>query len=203
MDAVRPDDQDGTQETSLLRRRVTPGMVVLIVGAIVVLRLWVVETAIVDGKSMEDTLEPGDRVLVVKTAPIERGDVVVFRDPETNSVSIKRVIALPGDTIAFLPQFKKMGGLKILLGGRVYVNGKPFREPYISLVVPPKLGPTEMPEDRYFVMGDNRDESLDSRNYGPVPGDRIQGVAVAVVYPFGRARLVGQPDAGSVTAQTR
>jgi signal peptidase I len=131
----------------------------------------------VEGTSMLPRLEDQDRLFINKFAyhfeKIERGDVVVFyypRDPEKSY--IKRVIALPGDDLR-------------IDAGRVYVNGELLTEPY----VPRRYRDTRsqegtvIPAGEYFVMGDHRSISSDSRDFGPVPRDLIYGKAAFVYWP--------------------
>ncbi len=138
----------------------------------------------VEGTSMLPRLEDSDRLFINKFAyhfqAINRGDVVVFhypRDPEKSY--IKRVIALPGD------QFR-------VDHGRVFVNGKPIREAY----VPPEYRDTRsiaeitLPPDEYFVMGDHRSISSDSRDFGPVQRSLIYGKAVFIYWPARDAGVV-------------
>jgi len=179
-----------TARSSLLRRPVTPAMFLLVVLGIAVFRLWVVETAIVDGRSMVPTLRQDDRVLVLKQAKVERFSVVLMTDPEEGGTVIKRVIGLPGDSVALIPLILLAGPSQGGLGSQLFVNGLPYREPYVQGIAQGVLPPLTVPKDHYLVLGDNRDDSIDSRRYGPVPKDLIQGVGAAVVYPFGRARLL-------------
>ena len=131
----------------------------------------------VEGTSMLPRLEDSDRLFINKfvyhISAIERGDVVVFhypRDPEKSY--IKRVIALPGDRI-WIAQ------------GEVWVNGKPLHESY----VPERyrdtrsMAETIVPPDRYFMMGDHRSISSDSREFGPVERSLIYGKAVFIYWP--------------------
>ena len=136
----------------------------------------------VEGTSMLPRLEDRDRLFINKfvyhISSIERGDVVVFhypRDPEKSY--IKRVIALPGDRLR-------------IDHGRVFVNGKPLREPYVPAEYRDNRSLAEMtiPADSYFVMGDHRSISSDSRDFGPVDRSLIYGKAVFVYWP---ARDVG------------
>ena len=129
----------------------------------------------VDGASMEPTLQSGEFVIVNKLAYIlgrpAIGDVIVFhfpRDPEQEY--IKRVIGLPGDHVE-------------VLGGQVYVNGQPLVEDYIAAA--PAYGDNtwNVPEDALFVLGDNRNNSSDSHNWGYVPLDYVIGKAVIVYWP--------------------
>jgi signal peptidase I len=134
----------------------------------------------VQGTSMEPLLEDGERIVVNKFVyrfqPIERGDVVVFWYPRDPSVSfIKRVVGLPGD-------------LMEIRSGRLYVNGMPVREDYLPERFRDNdtLPPTEVRRGYYFVLGDHRRSSNDSRTWGEVPERYIYGRAVFRFWPFGR-----------------
>jgi signal peptidase I len=131
----------------------------------------------VEGTSMLPRLEDSDRLFINKFvyhfSAIERGDVVVFRSPEDMDRSfIKRVIALPGDRLR-------------IDHGRVIVNGKPLREPYVPMEYRDNNSMAELnvPEDCYFMMGDHRNISYDSRAFGPIPRSLIYGKAVFVIWP--------------------
>lgn len=139
-------------------------------------------------ESMLDTLLVGDYILVNRFAfgapgdlllpgqrPVERGDVVVFRFPEDPEVDfVKRVIGLPGDQVA-------------VRGGRAVINGQPLDEPY---VLPENLGPFQdfgpvtVPPERFFCLGDNRDNSRDSRAWGFVPRSMIKGRAFFIWFSY-------------------
>lgn len=190
MAEVEADTQSERKPTSLLATKVTPGVLLLVLAGIAFFRLWIVETAYVEGSSMADTLKQGDRVVVLKFLDISRFDIVVFRDPEGNAISIKRVVGMPGDTVSMVPEVKRLGEVDVPVGSLLYLNGQLVEEPYAASLVPGSLPPMRVPEGTYFVLGDNRDDSVDSRRYGPVTADRIVGVGVAVVYPFGRAGLL-------------
>ena len=136
----------------------------------------------VEGTSMLPRLEDRDRLFINKfvyhMSAIERGDVVVFRYPRDPEKSyIKRVIALPGDTLR-------------VDRGHVYVNGNLVHEPYVPLQYRDSRSLAEMvvPADSYFMMGDHRSISSDSRDFGPVDRSLIYGKAVFVYWP---ARDVG------------
>jgi signal peptidase I len=131
----------------------------------------------VEGTSMLPRLEDRDRLFINKFvyhfAAIEHGDVVVFRYPRDPEKSyIKRVIALPGDRLR-------------IEHGRVILNGKPLREPYVPLEFRDNRSMAEMvvPAESYFMMGDHRSISSDSRDFGPVDRDLIYGKAVFVYWP--------------------
>jgi len=138
----------------------------------------------VEGTSMLPMLEDQDRLFVNKLAyrvgDIQRGDVVVFLYPRDHTKSyIKRVIALPGDRLR-------------IERGRVYVNGKALAEPYVpSRFEDSRSHPeTVLPAEDYFVMGDHRSISSDSRDFGPVDRDLIYGKAAFVYWPMDQAGVV-------------
>lgn len=145
--------------------------------------LFVYQPVKVEGNSMMPVLADQERIFVNKfiyrlgLSPIRRGDLVVFRFPGNPERSyIKRVIGLPDDVVA-------------IERGVVWINGKPLEEEY----VPPQFRDTrDMPPLRvqpgtYFVLGDHRNSSNDSRNWGPVPQQDIYGKAVFVYWPLERA----------------
>ncbi|MBX6361229.1 signal peptidase I [Pseudacidobacterium ailaaui] len=138
----------------------------------------------VEGTSMQPELRDQDRLFVNKFAydieKISRGDVVVFYYPRDLSKSyIKRVIGLPGDDIR-------------IREGRVYVNGKLLDEPYVprSYRDVRSMGDLTVPPNEYFVMGDHRSISSDSRDFGPVPRKLIYGKAAFVYWPADNMGLV-------------
>lgn len=128
----------------------------------------------VDGSSMVPTLNDGQFVmvnrLVYKYSDPGRGDVVVFhypRDPEQEY--IKRIIGLPGDSV-------------IINGGDIFVNGEQLDEPYIAATTRAS-GEWQVPGDHIFVLGDNRNNSQDSRNFGFVSMDHVIGKAIFIYWP--------------------
>jgi signal peptidase I len=128
----------------------------------------------IESISMEPNLHPGQYVIVDKLSYVlgqpQRGDVVVFQYPLAPQKDyIKRVIGLPGETV-------------VIGGGAVGINGQPLSEPYIA--APPNLGGTwALGPDQFFVMGDNRNNSSDSRSWGPLEGKYLIGKAVLVYWP--------------------
>ena len=195
MTVVRVGEQERERRSSLLQSRATPLMVVLVVAAVVGLRLWVVETVIVDGHSMADMLEPNDRVLVIKVLRAKRLYVVVLEDPAAGDTVIKRLIGMPGDTVSMTPYTVREGKQVLALGSQLYIDGAPQDEAYATSLVPVSMPPIQMGDDEYFVAGDNRDASIDSRRYGPVDGEQMIGVGVAVIYPPTRVKLIRRPSA--------
>ncbi len=142
------------------------------------IRYFIVELYLVDGPSMRPTLLNQERLVVNKfvyrfRAP-ERGEVLVFRYPQDQSRDfIKRVIAVPGDTIE-------------IKDGRVFVNQQLMNEPYILSQTRGDYPLSTVPEGHIFVMGDNRNNSEDSRfaDVGFVPFNLIKGKAILVFWPF-------------------
>jgi signal peptidase I len=144
----------------------------------------------VNGSSMSPTLVDGQYLLVNKLAyrwaPLEHGDVVVFYFPlDPSEEYIKRLIGLPGDHIQ-------------IQEGRVYVNGILLREDYIS-AMPLYYGEWQVPEDSYFVLGDNRNNSSDSHNWGMVPKNHIIGKAILVYWPISKISWVTHVDLLTIT----
>jgi signal peptidase I len=157
------------------------------VVAALLLRIFVVQPYFIPSGSMESTLNVGDKVLVDKLSyhlhAVHRGDVVVFdRPPGTYDASIKdlikRVIGLPNETIS-------------AAGGHVYIDGQPLKEPWLPKgTTTEPFKPIHIPPGDYFMMGDNRDNSDDSRDIGPIPGHLIVGRAFMIVWPIGRIRML-------------
>ena len=159
------------------RRAVGRASVLLaLVGLVVLLRTTVAVPVRVDSASMQPTFRAGDVVLVSRHAPdvadLARGQLVVFRSPEDGQRALKRVIGLPGDVL-------------VVRDGRLYVNGRRVREPQVdhALIDGYYSRTFRVPRGRVFLMGDNRGNSVDSRNYGPVPAADLQGRVLVKVWP--------------------
>lgn len=177
----------GDQAPTALRSAIE--WVAVVVGAIVValvVRTFLLQAFSIPSGSMESTLEVSDRLLVNKLSyqfgDVERGDIVVFFKPESLASPyddlIKRVIGLPGDTVEGRDN-------------QVFINGEALVEPYLDAdVVIRDFAPVEVPVDHVFVMGDNRSNSSDSRVFGPINIDRIEGEAFLRYWPLSR---VGTP----------
>ncbi len=179
--------------------RELPVLVLVALGLAILLKTFVVQAFFIPSGSMEPTLEPGDRVLVTKVFDDPgRGDVIVFADPKDGRTEdrgivggfvhwlseglgfarpehedfIKRVIGLPGETIE-------------IRGGRLYVDGERIPEPYLRGPTDTRdYGPTEVPAESLFVLGDNRLNSNDSRfGLGFVPVDKVIGRAFVIIWP--------------------
>ncbi len=145
-----------------------------------VLNTFVIANSRVPTGSMENAIMPGDRVVGIRPAYLfsepERGDVIIFRYPDDESVFyVKRIIGLPGDTVE-------------IKNGLVYINGSetPLDESYIKEPMLPEVSTIyEVPEDSYFMMGDNRNYSLDSRRWKNtyVHKDKIVAKVLFRYYP--------------------
>jgi signal peptidase I len=168
-------------------------------------RTFVVQAFKIPTGSMENNLLIGDHLLVNKFVfaptrtwledkllpidPIRRGDIIVFKYPEDPERDfIKRTIGLPGETVE-------------LRNKKVYINGKPLDEPYVHFLFPEdsesgisdssgfdvrrNYGPVTVPAGHYFMMGDNRDNSQDSRYWGFMPRDYVKGKALFVYFSYG------------------
>ncbi|HEX9235483.1 MAG TPA: signal peptidase I [Actinomycetota bacterium] len=187
--------------------REVPVLVVVALVLALLIKTFLVQAFSIPSQSMENTLQPGDRVLVNRISarlhPPHRGDVIVFEDHfVTDSIhrsapsaflhwliqglggggpegefKIKRVIGLPGDTV----QIDRCV---------VYVDGKPLGEPYVSASndrLECRYGPVHVPPRSLFVLGDNRDHSADSRfGLGFIPFDKVVGRAFVVIWPPSR-----------------
>ncbi len=148
---------------------------VIVAAVAVIIATLILPVVQITGTSMEPTLEEGDIVVLIKTDDLERGDLCAFS--YSNKILIKRVIGLPGDYI------------HIDADGNVFVNGKQIDEPYVTNK---SLGdadiefPYQVPENRYFMLGDHRDTSVDSRNsvIGCIATDQMVGKILFKLWPF-------------------
>ena len=163
-------------------------IIVLIAFALVFgfVRPFVVEAFYIPSESMVPTLEISDRVFVNKFIyrfhEPERGDIVVFKSVEGSGEGgqedlIKRVVGVAGDEVS-------------VQDGVLFVNGERQKEPYVNKEFrdDSSYGPTTVPEGKIFVMGDNRANSRDSRFFGPVPFENVEGEAFVVFWPPWHAR---------------
>jgi signal peptidase I len=146
-------------------------------GLALVIIIFLYQPVKVEGTSMAPLLSDQERIFINKFVyrfePIDRGDVVVFWYPLDRSKSfIKRVVALPGETLE-------------IRFGHVYINGQEMPEPFVpaNYLDGSSYGPVQIPAGNYFVMGDHRDSSNDSRVFGPVGRPYIYGKAVFAYWP--------------------
>ncbi len=217
--AGEPRSGDGRPRTKEKQRRgpfgflrELPGLILMAFALALLIKSLLVQAFFIPSQSMEPTLQVGDRVLVNKLIfnlrDIRRGEIIVFENPhaaepdrgplsafwnwvtEGLGVSsdpdkdfIKRVVGLPGETLE-------------IRRGRVFVDGKQIKEPYLHpLKDRSDYGPTKVPEGEYFVMGDNRANSSDSRSaLGTIPADKVVGKGFVVLWPPSRLEWLSQDD---------
>ena len=145
---------------------------IIIVIAVILLRTFIITPVRVSGVSMDPTLSDGEIMLLYKLSDIKRNNIVVIDSGSEDGYLIKRVIALPGETIEYS-------------NDTLYINGKKVSDKYGD-------GKTEdfekikLNDDEFFVMGDNRVWSKDSRMIGPVKADDIIGTTNVVIFPFNK-----------------
>lgn len=154
---------------------------------VIVLRDHFAQPFQVEGKSMNPTLYQGDHLIMLKQTTIERFDIVVFPDPMgSEKTFVKRLIGLPGDRLE-------------VKGDQLYINDQVVAEPYLDGMNQSEetvytedftlwqiTGDQEIPPGKFFVLGDNRPESGDSRQFGYVDAAAIEGKAVWIYYPWAR-----------------
>jgi signal peptidase I len=170
---LQPDIENN--ETVNLKRIVLDILETLILAVVLYFGINAVSVRVrVDGFSMNPTLQDGEYILVNRLAykfghPV-RGDIVVFSFPiDPRQDLIKRVIGLPGESIS-------------VQDGKVLINGLPLEEPYIA--APPIYNDTwVVPEGQLFVLGDNRNESKDSHEWGFLPLENVVGRAILIYWP--------------------
>lgn len=164
-----------------IKREIMEWIIVIEVAVVlaVTLNMFVIVNAIIPSASMEPTVMTGDRIFgnrlaYLKSEP-KRGDIIIFKFPDDeNELFIKRIIGLPGDTVE-------------MVNGEVFVNGEALDESsYIVTRPEGNYGPYAVPEDSYFVMGDNRNNSADSRFWKNtfVRRDKILGKAAFRYFPL-------------------
>ncbi len=149
----------------------------------VIIRVFLFQPFFIPSGSMEPTLTEGDRIIVSKIhyrlGIPQRGDIVVFKYPvNPDKDFIKRVIGLSGETLE-------------IRDSKLYINGEFVEQPFL----PPGLnygsyGPVNIPQGHYFVMGDNRNNSEDSRFWGMLPEENIIGKTMLIYWPIDRVRLL-------------
>ena len=211
----RPErDKDEEKHGPFHFLRELPGLILIALVLALLIKTFLVQAFFIPSQSMETTLDVGDRVLVNKLIyrfrDPRRQEIIVFENPklpeedrnplsafwhwvteglgfssDPNKDFIKRVIGLPGDTVE-------------VKGGRVFVNGERLEEPYLTLHQDRSdFGPYKVPPDNYFVMGDNRANSQDSRSLqalGPIPRAKIVGKAFIILWPPSRFEWLGAGD---------
>lgn len=167
------------------------GLIVLLI--VLPIRLFVAQPFIVSGASMQPTFSSGDYLVIDQLSyrfeQPDRQDVVVFRYPNNPSkFYIKRIIGLPGETV----QISKQG---IKISNEQNPEGFYLDEPYTTSTVSNEPNTYDLKADEYFVLGDNRQSSADSRSWGPLPSRFLVGHALVQLLPLGDAAISPGNDA--------
>lgn len=188
--------------TTLVRRKsvlreYAEALIIAVLLALVI-RTFVVQAFKIPSGSMLPTLQIGDHILVNKFIytfrPIQRGDIIVFKFPQDESRDfIKRVVGLPGERVEIRAR-------------QLFINGKPLQEPYAVHTAPglsraaegEELGPITIPEGRLFMLGDNRDHSMDSRYWGLLDIDKVRGKAFLIYFSVKSDELPTTSSVGSI-----
>lgn len=174
--------KENVQEPVSLKREIFEWISVIVIAVVLalILDLFIIVNAVIPSASMETTIMTGDRIIGNRLAYINedpaRGDIVIFRFPDNEKeLFIKRIIGMPGDTIE-------------IIDGKVYINdsAEPLDEPYLNVIPLGDYGPITIPTDAYFMLGDNRNNSADSRfwNQPFVYRDKILGKAFVRYWPL-------------------
>ena len=143
---------------------------IVIVLVVVLIRTFIITPVRVDGDSMKNTLKNGDILLLYKLGSINRLDIIVLDEEKDNEKIIKRVIGLPGETVAI----KK---------GKIYINDKVIDDEY-AYGETSDYDKVTLEDDEYFILGDNRLISKDSRYFGPIKKSEIKGKILFRLFPF-------------------
>lgn len=149
-------------------KEVIPYIVIVVV--VVLIRTFIITPVRVDGDSMKNTLKNGDILLLYKLSSINRFDIIVLDEEKDNEKIIKRVIGMPGETVAI----KK---------GKIYINDKVIDDEY-AYGETSDFDKVTLADDQYFILGDNRLISKDSRYFGPIKDNEIKGKIVFRLFPF-------------------
>lgn len=175
------DDKPNTTKSQKIKKELIDIIKTIIIAIIVafIITNFIIVNAIVPTGSMKNTIMPNDRLIAFRLSYLfsspERGDIIVFRAPDDEEMLyVKRIIGMPGETIN-------------IIDGKVYINDseQPLDDEYIMEEMLGSFGPYTVPEDSYFMLGDNRNDSQDSRYWENtfLPKDNILGKAIFKYYP--------------------
>jgi len=187
MAKAEKENKGAEKQKKSMKQEIFEWIMVFVVAAAMafVVRTFIFEPVRVDGASMMNTLTDSDFMIATKFDYLfgdpERFDIVICNYPNTDDgmYRVKRVIGLPGETVE-------------LSAGNLFINGELVEQNFDMTPNETFYGPITIPEDHYFVLGDNRNNSKDSRSamVGPLPRDMIEGHVRAVVFPFSSARII-------------
>ena len=153
-----------------LLRSLVPYVIIIVV--VVFIRTFIITPVKVNGSSMYPTLEGDEIMLLNKLGTIDRFDIVVVELDGESSNLIKRVIGMPGETVE-------------IIGSKIYIDGEELEDDY-GYGSTYSVDPVTLGEDEYFILGDNRVVSLDSRAFGKVSREEIEGTTNFIMYPFSK-----------------
>ncbi|ANZ94416.1 signal peptidase I [Brochothrix thermosphacta] len=145
--------------------------VAAVIILIIIARVFFFSPVVIDGHSMDPTLNDRDRHIAYKQASIDRFDIVIFDEIGSGSIFVKRIIGMPGDTVK-------------VSHNELYINGKKTTQSFTTQGVTDDIDEVTVPADSYYVLGDNRENSTDSRMIGFVNKDQIDGKLGFKFYPF-------------------
>ena len=207
LDVVSPKEMEQTPQHKSAAREWTEALIIALILALII-RAFLLQAYRIPSSSMEDTLLKGDHILATKfnygmTIPFtthklwgkdivpKRGDVIIFSFPNNTSVDfVKRVIGLPGDTIA-------VRNKQVYVNGQVFTTGhEKHTDPYIVTEGQGRMR-DNMPEivvqkGYVFAMGDNRDQSYDSRFWGQLPVENIKGKALIIYFSYEHGNMLNR-----------
>ena len=167
------EEKEKTQEMPKFIKEIIPYIIIIFV--VLFVKGYIISPIQVNGESMDHTLKHGDIMILnklqYKRNGVERFDIVVVDDEGTSI--IKRVIGLPGEVIE-------------VIDNKLYIDGKLYEEEYLDDDTVTYDFTTKVDEDCYFVMGDNREKSKDSRLIGCIKEENIEGIAKLTIFPFNR-----------------
>lgn len=145
---------------------------IIIVVVVVLIRTFIATPVRVDGDSMNKTFKNGDILILYKLSEIKRFDVIVLHEEKDNEKIIKRIIGMPGDTVA-------------IKDGEIYINDEKIDDKY-AYGMTSDYDRITLKSDEYFILGDNRLISKDSRYFGPIKEKEIKGKVIFRIFPFGK-----------------
>lgn len=151
-------------------KEIIPYLIIIVV--VILIRTFIITPVRVDGASMDKTLENGQILLLYKLGSIKRFDIVVLDEEIEDEIIIKRIIGMPNDTVE-------------IKNGKIYVNDEEIEEEY-AYGQTSDYDKITLKDDEYFILGDNRPISKDSRYFGPVKEDEIIGKIIFRLWPINK-----------------